>query len=150
MFVNMESLNPVIFHIDKCTVKHFQIIVTGISQFNIKFSKFSVICKQRIWPGCPSYWERGEEATACPFPGLRQLDWTHTSLLNADMKQLMVSSFFCSSRHWPGPERLLAAWILTACWSCFPCVGICSPSWGAPAQWVPNAHRLIFTLKKVT
>ncbi|KAJ8785339.1 hypothetical protein J1605_007351 [Eschrichtius robustus] len=31
------------------------------------------------------------------------------------MKQLMVSSLLCSSRHWPGPEPLLATGILTAC-----------------------------------
>lgn len=143
----MESLNPVLFHIDKCIVKHFQTTVIGISQFNIKFSKFLVICKQRAWPGCSSYWERKEESASYQFLGLRQVEWTRAPLLDGEMKQLMVSSLLCSSRRCPGPEPLLAAWILTACWSCFQCVEIFCPFWGAPAQWVPNTRRSTFMVK---
>lgn len=55
VFFNMELLNPVLFHTDKCIVKHFQTTVMGISQINTKFSKFLVICKRRAWPVCSSY-----------------------------------------------------------------------------------------------
>uniref|UniRef100_A0A8C0I5M9 NADPH oxidase 1 n=1 Tax=Balaenoptera musculus TaxID=9771 RepID=A0A8C0I5M9_BALMU len=48
-------------------------------------------------------------------PGLRQGDWAHAHLQDEEMKQLMVSSLLCSSRHCPGPEPLLATCILTAC-----------------------------------
>ena len=101
-----------------------------ISQLDIKFSKFSVICKQSIWTHCP---------------GLRQVDQTHAHLIDEEMKQLMVSSLICSSQRWPEP--LLAAWILTACWSFFPCVKIYCLSWEAPSQWVLTTCRSFFTLK---
>lgn len=59
----------------------------------------------------------------------------------------MVSPLYSFSRRWPGPEPRLAAWILTACWSCFLCVEICCLSWEAAAQWVPTMCRSTFTLK---
>ena len=103
-----------------------------ISQLDIKFSKFSVICKQSVWTHCP---------------GLRQVDQACAHLIDEEMKELMVSSFLSSSQHWCGPEPLLAAWILTACWSFFPCVEICCLSWEAPSQWVLTTCRSFFTLK---
>lgn len=82
-----------------------------------------------------------------PFPRSQTGGLGCSHFLDDGMKQLMISSLLCSSRHWPGPEPLLAAWILTACWSCFLCVEICCLSWGAPAQWVPTILRSTFTLK---